>query len=604
MTPKPLRAEAERSAAVMPRIAREQIVPLAKLAIEYALQPIVEIHTGHVYGFEALMRGFDRLAIASPVELLDHAETAGQLVNLEKMLLGRAIAKFASLPDVVGKKLFLNLDGRTLAAGHELSVAAADALRRQRITPSAICLELSERFNNASTPGFGMIVQRLRGFGVRLAIDDFGRGYSELKMLCDHGVDYVKIDGHFIRGITDDHRKRLFVATITNLAHVLGARVIAEGVETEADYVGCREAGCDLVQGYFIARPTTEITELLADYAHVMTARAKYRRHRKTDELLVRSEMVALPAIGEDMPLEKVFELFRRSPQLSFFPVVDAAGGPRGIIHERDLKAYIYMPYGRDLLHNKAYQRSLSSFVTPCPVVDINTGAEQILDLFANARGSDGVIVTQDLKYVGVLSAAALLKIINDKQVQQAQDQNPLTELPGNLSISDYVAMTALDGDRSRHFCYFDFDHFKPFNDRYGFQHGDRVIALFAGLMRRHLSGIGAFIGHVGGDDFFAGCAGLADAALRATLATLIEEFRREAFKLYNSEDQRQGGVLGTDRDGRERRFPLLRCSVAVMELPAGVVTSDLNRIDALIAKAKSEAKASPGGIAWRPFAP
>jgi EAL domain-containing protein (putative c-di-GMP-specific phosphodiesterase class I) len=105
-----------------------------------------------------------------------------------------------------------------------------------------------------------------------MAIDDFGIGSSELKMLCDHSVDYVKIDGHFVRGISENRRKRLVVTAIANLAHVLGIRVVAEGVETELDLLGCREAGCDLVQGYFVARPTTDIAAFPEAYVNISTA--------------------------------------------------------------------------------------------------------------------------------------------------------------------------------------------------------------------------------------------------------------------------------------------------------------------------------------------
>jgi EAL domain-containing protein (putative c-di-GMP-specific phosphodiesterase class I) len=89
---------------------------------------------------------------------------------------------------------------------------------------------------------------------------------------------YVKIDGHFIRGIAESHRKRLFVGTITKLAHELGSCVVAEGVETEADFLHCRDAGCDLVQGYFVARPTTDVTDLPTAYSKISIASAKHHR--------------------------------------------------------------------------------------------------------------------------------------------------------------------------------------------------------------------------------------------------------------------------------------------------------------------------------------
>ncbi len=588
---------------VIPKIARQQIVSLAKLVIDYAFQPIVEINTGFVYGYEALMRGYDRLALDSPKALLDHAFDAGVLVELERMLHARAIAKFTTIPEFKGKKLFLNIDGRAIHAGQSLLDAVAKILQRQQLPASAACFELSEQFDNASVAEFSAVVAEARRLGIRLAIDDFGLGFSELKLLCDYGLDFIKIDGHFIRDIGQNQRKKLFVTTITNLAHVLGIRVIAEGVETEAEYIACRAAGCDLIQGYFVAQPNVAVSELLASYSHVVAARAKHRRDRKTDELLVRTQTAALPAIRVDTRLDQVFDMFRRAPGESFFPVIDTADEPQGIVHERDLKEYIYMPFGRELLSNRSYHRGLSSFVSACPIVDVNTDAERILEIFANARASDGVIVTENLKYVGVLSASALLTVMNEKQLQQAQDQNPLTELPGNLSITDYVAVTALDADQCRHFCYFDFDNFKPFNDRYGFAHGDRAISLFAMLMRRHAGGSGAFLGHIGGDDFFVGCSGRSAAELETTLTTMLEEFRVDVAKMYSEEDQRAGYTTGPDRDGQVRRFNLIRCSVAVVELPAGMVTSDLDRIHALIAQAKREAKRSNSGYVYRQMA-
>jgi len=584
------------------RIARDHIISLAKLVVDHALQPIVEINTGAVYGYEALMRGHDRLGLNSPIELLDRAAELNRIEELERMLYARAVVKFSSLPKVAGKRLFLNVDGRNFRDGNSLLAALDDALRGRRIPHSSICIELSERHNNASLPEFAEMVKRLNRAGTRIAIDDFGIGHSELKLLCDHGLDYIKVDGHFIRGSSESERKRLFVITIVDLAHVLGIRVIAEGIETEADYIAAREAGCDLAQGYFIARPTCEIEELLESYPHVVAARANRRRQRRTDALLVRSQMIVLPTLLEDTHPEAAFEHFYNSPEQTFFPVVDAAGVPRGILHEKKLKRFIYMPFGRDLLRNPSFKQTIYSFITPCPIVDVNTDAERILEIFANARETNGIILTENARYVGVLSATALLKILNEKLLQQAQDQNPLTELPGNLSISDYVTIAALDGDADRYFCYFDFDHFKPFNDRYGFQHGDRAINLFAALLRRHLGWNDAFLGHVGGDDFFAGCQGRDKTDIHATIARLVEDFQHAIVGLYEPADQQSGYILGVDRDGRQRRFPLMRCSAAIVQLPRGLSTNDLNRIDALIAEAKSAAKRSPEPIIWRRF--
>ncbi|TBW38291.1 GGDEF domain-containing protein [Siculibacillus lacustris] len=585
----------------MPPIAAEHAVSLAKLVIEHALQPIVEVHTGRVYGHEALMRGHDRLGLAHPWDLLDLAAEGGEIVRLERMLHARALARFTQV-EAVGAKLFVNLDARAVTPKLEILDGLADAVGRAGVSPSSVVVELSERADHFANAAFPEFLRRLKSTGMRVAIDDFGTGFAELRLLCDHGIDYVKIDGHFLRGMATSQRKLLFVSTMSDLAHVLGVRVIAEGIETEADYIACREAGCDLVQGYFVARPQTEIGDLLSTYAHVVSVQSRHRRGRRSDGLLIRSELTVLPTVADGSTLEQVFELFRCHPAESFFPVVDAGGVPRGIVHERDLKRHIYNPFGRDLLRNKGFGHSVASFVQPCPIADVESEASRLFDIFTHSAGADGVIVTENQRYLGVLSTAALVKIMSEKQLRQARDQNPLTELPGNLSIADHVATTALDGDAQRLFCYFDFDDFKPFNDRYGFRRGDEAITTFANCLRREFVGTEVFLGHIGGDDFFAGFIGAAADEAVGRIERLLGEFRREVASLYPEQERRDGGIVGRDRDGRLRNYPLMRCSAAVLTLEPGTVTAELDRIGLMIADLKSEAKRSVSGLVVRRF--
>lgn len=233
--------------------------------------------------------------------------------------------------------------------------------------------------------------------------------------------------------------------------------------------------------------------------------------------------------------------------------MLNANGEPRGILHEYHVKEMIYHPFGRDLLKNRIYQRRISHFVTPAPIADLDTPADEMLKIFAGMDGSDCVILTENMRYAGILSASSLLKIINEKQLKMAQEQNPLTGLPGNRAIRDYVQHAILDGDEARYFCYCDFDDFKPFNDTYGFQKGDLAITLFAALLRRHFIGEEKFLGHVGGDDFFVGVSGFTEEEIRAVLMRLVDDFRLDVRQLYTPEHQAAGGISGHGRDGLAR---------------------------------------------------
>ncbi len=217
--------------------------------------------------------------------------------------------------------------------------------------------------------------------------------------------------------------------------------------------------------------------------------------------------------------------------------------------------------------------------------------------VFSGTEDAKCVILTENMRYAGVISAAALVKIINAKLVRQAQDQNPLTGLPGNQAIHSYLEETMADGGATRHFCYCDFDSFKPFNDHYGFQRGDEAISLFARLMKRYFFSPSIFLGHVGGDDFFAGVTGMVERGTRNDLRAAPGGFRNDALRLYEPEDRERGHIEGVDRAGIRRAFDFLSCSVAIIEVPAGRVFGDPAVLSAHIASLKKRVKSNRDGI-------
>ncbi|OLP62633.1 diguanylate cyclase [Xaviernesmea oryzae] len=578
----------------------DEILSLAKLALQPAFQPIAEAATGLVFGYESLMRGHDRLGFHSPHDLLDRAEAEGQLLPLEQMVASRALAIFADLTDFSTRTLFLNVDSRMagdlVIFAQRLSASLAAAL----IPASAICFEMSERFDHfAGGADLAADFRRLNSMGFKLAIDDFGVGFNGMKLLCDLPVDYIKIDRYFVSEIERNARKRHVLRQLVNASHRLGTRVIAEGVENEAEFLICRDLGCDLVQGYYVARPTSDPMSLQTSYPHLEQAGRRRVANGTLDSVLIRQQVEAVPTVLENEGLDAVFDFFRQSPERSFVPVTNANGEPRGILHEHYLKEMIYHPFGRDLLQNKLYRRTVRDFVMPAPIADLDMPTEEILRAFADMDGSDCVILTENMRYVGILSASALLRILHEKQLKHAQEENPLTGLPGNRAIRDYIQTLVQDGDEERFVCYCDFDNFKPYNDAYGFQKGDLAITLFAALMRRHFIGEGTFIAHVGGDDFFVGVRGMRRADLEVTLTRLLADFTGDVRQLYGSQDLANGGIQGTARDGSPARFPLMRCSIAVLMLPRGQVFSHAQPISMRIAKAKKHAKSSVTGLVF-----
>ncbi|WP_417671719.1 EAL domain-containing protein [Roseibium sp.] len=561
----------------------------------YALQPIVDFGTGVVYGYEALLRDFENLGFSSPSQLFDDARDHGILSELEPALLGAALDAYRALPTARGTKLFFNLDGRDLGEDDDQRTRLGNVVTSRGFSETQVCLELCEANQSTHTEITDHVLNNLRRNGFMFALDDFGKGFSELRLIHDLGPDYVKIDRFFLNGIDTDARRKLFVTTVANLAHVLGARVIAEGVETEREFKACRDAGCDLVQGYYVAKPFLKKQEARLFYDHVRVS--SMGNARKEEERRIRNELQHLPTVNHDGSMSRLLDMFLKDQEVSLVPVIDANNEPRGLIHERDLKAYLYAGGFDEADYHDALDLPLRNFVRSCPIADIDSNADMLLVTFASSLNSDGIIITENFRYAGFLSATSLLKIIHERRLEEAQDQNPLTRLPGNGAITRFIKDASKPRPAARHFCYFDFDNFKPFNDTYGYRQGDRAIILFSELLQQHLNGTGTFRGHVGGDDFFAGFMSGDQTEIAAQLLSLKRAFKSDVESFYNTEHRKCGFIEASDRFGAPRLFSLLDCSISMMTLAPNVSLSP-DQVNAEMAELKRMAKRSDDGLA------
>ena len=220
-------------------------------SLAYALQPIVDAHSGAVFAYEALLRGTDIAGYGSIETFFDTAHAEGRLWAVEQTLHQMALATFRRLPGGSDRKIFLNIDNRVFASADFTPETIADTANRLGVPPDRVVIELSEKYAGASID----LVARMRRAGLHIALDDFGRGFSELKLLHDASPEIVKVDRFYVDGVANAPRKRLFLTTIVELAHVLGARVVAEGVETERQQDLLRDLGCHELQGYLFAKP-------------------------------------------------------------------------------------------------------------------------------------------------------------------------------------------------------------------------------------------------------------------------------------------------------------------------------------------------------------
>lgn len=562
--------------------------------LDVAFQPIVDIHTGSIYGVEALLRGTETLGFDSIFAFFDRLWEEEVLYAFDLELRRKVIQKFSMIEGYEKLKLFYNLDNRVLEMSDFSKGNTSAILSLYNIDKKAIIFELSERNEITRFDHFMTLMEHYAQEGYSVAIDDFGIGQSGYKLLYHCTPDIIKIDRFFLSSIDRDPKKKILVRHIVNLATLMGSRVIAEGVESEAELVVCKEIGCHMVQGYFVQHPTIDIHALQSSYTHISSESVHDKRAKMNYNILL-SRLEPLKAIKINDPMEMLLERFTQQPDSQFVPVVDLQGVPLGIIHEHRLKSIIYSPYGRSLLQNRSCTVSdLGSHVENIPIINITTPMETMVELFSSCENAPGVLITDSSQYIGYLSARTMIGIIHERNLIRARDQNPLTRLPGNFMINEYIAAVSESAQHTA-LVYFDFDYFKPYNDHYGFRNGDRVILLFADLMNKYLPSH-YFKGHIGGDDFFAGVELDENTTFEQALDTvsrLIQKFQEDVQQFYDLTEREQGFIIANDRDGNKRRFELLGVSAVVIDFNEESEFHSCEQINELFASEKKKAKAS-----------
>ncbi|MFM0100281.1 phosphodiesterase [Paraburkholderia nemoris] len=587
------------SRSATPRI--EELI--ARRELSAVFQPIINFDDGAILGYEGLIRGPAGTPLETPFALFSQALAEGCALELEQAAARTCINAFAKL-DFDGK-LFLNFSAGAILQLADAQEDTLALLRHRGVDPQRIVIELTEQSTILDVASFLPVISTLRAAGAQFALDDYGTANASMNLWVRLQPDVVKIDRFFIHGIASDSLKFEAVRAMQHFANASGARLVAEGIEDEADLIVVRDMGIGCGQGFFFGRPHAQPASSVTDDArdalragHIAVFPETTRTASSASPsggMASAKMMVHAPALPRHATNNDVLELFNRLPDLHAVAVVEH-DEPVALINRRSFMDRYALPYHRELFG----KRPCLQFANASPVViEQSMTVEQMAKLLASDDQrylADGFVITDnDGKYAGLGTGEKLVRAVTEVRIEAARYANPLTFLPGNIPISSHIARL-LGNDAGFYACYVDLNHFKPFNDQYGYWQGDEVLKFAAAVLADVCDPTRDFLGHVGGDDFLIlfQSEDWKERVLRA-----IHLFNEGAQRFYAPTDRLAGGIHGEDRRGNPTFFGFVTMAIGCVrvESDGGPSLYSSEEIASVAALAKRRAKHETSGF-------
>lgn len=560
-------------------------------------QPIVQLQDGAVHAYEALIRTPPDCPWRNPDALFAAARAQGELINLEIECVRRSLLVWSTAG--VPGRLFLNLSAEALVtalAQRDLELLM-NLSRGSSLAPDGVVIELTEHEHVADFEALAAAVGRLRRHGVQLALDDFGDGRSSLRLWSELKPEIVKIDKYFIHDLPQHPEKLQTLRALLKISETLGSTLVAEGIETTAELHLVRDLGISLGQGWVLGRPQPQpATEVLAPALEVIRSRdvAVFPERRRATQQRANAWtfLNEAPAVSPSATNQELFDRFDADESLLALAIVDE-GRPVGLIGRQRFVDRYAKPFVRELYG----RQSCTLFANLSPrLVDIGAGIDDLTAVLTSDDQrylSDGFVITQGGLYRGIGRGEDLVRAVTEARIEAARHANPLTLLPGNIPLTQHI-QRLLGSGRDFVACYCDLNHFKPFNDLYGYWRGDEMIHLAARAILGQADARRDFVGHVGGDDFV--ILFQSDDWDRRCQA-VVDTFNADALTLYDEPAREAGGVMAEDRYGVQRFHPLTTMSIGIVRVAGRDESVRPEDVANAAARAKRRAKQGGSGL-------
>ena len=242
----------------------EELVRILETRSVYPVfQPILAFGTGEILAYEGLIRGPETSSLHTPTRLFDAATRAGFLTELNMLCARKVVRQFAKFG--LKRQLFLNVTPQTVLEVRDDVQRITRFIRDCGLDIAQVTIELTENQYIADRSIFSNALMLFRSAGFRVALDDLGEGFSSLRLWSELQPDFVKIDMHFVKGVSEDEVKYHFLKSLQHIAEGCGSSLVAEGVETAADFCILRDLGINNAQGFLIGHATKQPSELVPD---------------------------------------------------------------------------------------------------------------------------------------------------------------------------------------------------------------------------------------------------------------------------------------------------------------------------------------------------
>jgi diguanylate cyclase (GGDEF)-like protein len=556
-------------------------------------QPIVSLQNGSVFGYEALSRIHLPECPLNIEQLFAIARRVGKLWELEKLCRTAALENAMKKPRTA--KLFMNVDSNVIYDPELREGFTREKLEEYGFDPDDLVFEITERSAIGEMDVFVPSIEHYRQQNFKIAIDDFGAGYSGLSRVCALSPNYIKIDREIVRDIRNQPNKKSLVGSIVKFCKEMNIVLIAEGIETEEELDTLIRLGVDYGQGYYLGMPAEEFLEPSPDLKLAIKVK-KGRAFAVAQKRFLFGTIDAIsqkqPTVAADSPAVEVFRKMQQDEKMQESFVLNADKTICGILTRSNLFERFGGMFGYNLsLKRSAGQLMSPGFLSVERSATIDEVARRAMDREVS-QVYDSVAVTDGGEYFGVVTVRDLLMAAISIQVQRASEASPLTGLPGNAAIQNTIS-SVLSENRPFSIIYLDLDNFKAYNDAYGFASGDKMIKAVADTIRSCCREED-FMGHIGGDDFVIVSSNYSPSAVRALCNGMIHTFSEAVRSLYSEEDRLRGYIISQNRNGFTENFRLATLSIAVVTNYERSF-SNMEDISKSIAEVKKKSKQVPG---------